>query len=52
MKGDSGVYVGSEEPSTEANVWVDPNGDPSGAEAWTFTLEDGTTVTKSVVVVS
>lgn len=52
LKGDSGVYVGSGPPDTEANVWIDPNGTPSGVEAWIFTLEDGTTTTKNVVVVS
>lgn len=28
-KGESGVYIGSEEPDNpEINVWIDPNGDP------------------------
>ena len=49
--GDSGVYVGSGVPPETANVWVDPEGAPSGTEKWTFTLEDGTTVDKTVVVV-
>lgn len=48
----SGVYVGSGTPSDTANVWVDPDGSPSGTETWIFTLEDGSTVTKSVVVVN
>lgn len=26
--GDSGVYIGSEEPTNDANVWIDPNGTP------------------------
>ena len=26
--GDSGVYVGSEAPTNEANIWIDPNGTP------------------------
>lgn len=51
-KGDPGVYIGSDTPPDTATVWLDQNGAPSGAEAWTFTLEDGTTVTKSVVVIS
>ena len=51
-QGDPGVYIGSDTPPDTASVWVDQSGDPSGVEAWTFTLEDGTTVTKSVVVVS
>ena len=49
--GYSGVYVGSDTPPDNANVWVVPNGEPSNTETWTFTLEDGTTVAKSVVVV-
>ena len=49
--GYSGVYVGSGTPPENANVWVVPDGEPSNTETWTFTLEDGTTVSKSVVVV-
>jgi hypothetical protein len=52
LHGDSGVYVGSDTPTTDAKVWVDPNGDPSGTEEWEFTLEDGTVVKKTVVIVS
>ena len=26
--GDSGVYVGSETPTNDANIWIDPNGTP------------------------
>ena len=26
--GDSGVYVGSEAPTNDANIWIDPNGTP------------------------
>ena len=52
LHGDSGVYVGSDTPTTDAKVWIDPNGKPSGAEEWTFTLEDGTVVKKTVVIVS
>lgn len=51
--GSSGVYLGTEEPTDPTiNVWVDPDGEPSGYEEWTFTLADGSTVTKKVVVVS
>lgn len=33
------------------NVWIDPNGSPTGtAEEWTFTLEDGSTVKKTIAV--
>lgn len=52
LHGDSGVYVGSDTPTTDAKVWIDPNGKPSGTEEWTFTLEDGTVVKKTVVIVS
>lgn len=48
-QGDPGVYVGSETPPEDATVWVDPNGEPTSTEKWVFTLEDGTTVTKTVV---
>lgn len=49
--GKSGVYVGSDTPDTDANVWIDPEGSPTGtAEEWTFTLEDGTTVKKTIAV--
>jgi hypothetical protein len=29
LKGISGVYLGTEKPSNEYNIWIDPNGDPS-----------------------
>lgn len=49
--GESGVYVGSDTPDTDANVWIDPNGSPTGtAEEWTFTLEDGSIVKKTIAV--
>ncbi len=35
IQGDSGVYVGSDEPTNDANVWIDPNGTGS-----IFTAED------------
>ena len=47
----SGVYIGSEPPPPGVEVWVDPNGDSSDTEQWEFTMWDGTTVTKKVVVV-
>lgn len=51
LKGESGVYVGSDNPDSDANVWIDPDGDPTGTEEWSFTLEDGTTIKKTVVVI-
>lgn len=50
QKGDSGVHVGSSAPTNGANVWIDPDGTPTGTEIWTFTLDDGSTVTKAVYV--
>lgn len=51
--GSSGVYIGTTEPTDPGiNVWIDPNGEPSGYEKWVFTLADGSTVTKKVVVLS
>ena len=54
--GYSGVHVGSDTPPDSANVWIDENGEPSGVETWTFTVEneDGTTSTvkKNIVVVN
>ena len=47
----SGVYSGSETPPPGVDVWIDPDGDPTGTEEWSFTLEDGTTVKKTVVVI-
>ena len=49
--GDPGVHVGADKPPETAKVWIKPNGIPTGTETWTFTLEDGTTVKKTVVVV-
>ena len=50
--GDPGVYYGSEAPTDDSvNVWIDPDGEPSGYEEWEFTLTDGTTVKKRVVLV-
>ena len=51
--GSSGVHIGADEPTDPGiNVWIDPNGEPSGYEKWVFTLADGSTVTKKVVVLS
>lgn len=56
QKGDSGasgVYIGPDAPTDPSvNVWIDPDGDPSGYEEWVFTLSDGSTVTKQVVVLA
>ena len=49
--GEAGVHVGSDTPVGDQTVWIDPDGDPSGYEEWTFTMSDGTTVTKRVVIV-
>ena len=50
-QGVSGVYVGSGDMPDGYNVQIDPNGTPDlTTETWTFTLEDGTTVTKVVVL--
>jgi hypothetical protein len=49
--GASGVHVGSDTPPDTANVWVNPEGDPTGTEDWEFDLTDGTTETKQVVVI-
>ena len=50
-RGESGVYVGTDTPPDDANVWVDPNGSYSfKSETWKFTLEDETTVEKTVVL--
>ena len=46
----SGVHVGSDTPPDDATVWIDPNGDATRTEAWEFEMEDGSTVTKTVVV--
>ena len=29
LQGASGVYLGTEKPSNDYNIWIDPNGDPS-----------------------
>ena len=50
--GESGVYVGTDTPPDDVDVWVDPSGSASlKSEVWKFTLEDETTVEKTVVVI-
>jgi hypothetical protein len=49
--GASGVHIGNDEPPENANVWVNPAGEPTSTEDWEFDLDDGTTDTKTVVVV-
>ena len=50
-QGVSGVYVGSGNMPEGYNVQIDPDGTPNlASETWTFTLDDGTTVTKVVVL--
>lgn len=50
-RGDSGVYIGTDTPPETANVWINPNGVPTGTEDWEFDLEDDSTETKKVVVI-
>ena len=49
--GASGVYIGTGTPLETANVWVNPTGEPTSTEDWEFDLDDGSTETKTVVVV-
>ena len=50
--GDPGVYIGSEAPTDDSvNVWIDPDGEPSGYEEWEFTMTDGSVIKKRVVLV-
>ena len=53
-RGPSGVYVGSGDIPEDCNVQIDPNstGETYVEEEWTFTLEDGSTVTKKILVVA
>lgn len=53
-RGDTGVYIGSDEPD-DANVWIDPNGVMTSdgqlyPERWTFKLSDGITVVEKMVI--
>ena len=49
--GFSGVHFGSDDPPETANVWINPNGQPTGTENWEFDMADDTTDTKTVVVI-
>ena len=49
-RGDTGVYIGTDTPPENSNVWINPNGEPTSTEDWEFDLEDETTETKTVVV--
>lgn len=44
------VYVGSDTPPSSADIWIDPTAGGSLTEEWEFEMDDGTTVTKTVVV--
>ena len=48
--GFGGIYIGSNTPPDTADVWVDPNGEPTTVEDWEFDMDDGSTETKTVVV--
>lgn len=48
--GDSNLYVGTGTPPSDAQIWINPEGDPAATEVWEFELESGDTETKSVVV--
>lgn len=44
LKGDSGVYCGSEEPTDDSDVWIDPNGketDLRGKSAYEIAVDNG-----------
>lgn len=49
--GKSGIYIGSDAPPEWAKVWIDPNENPTNTETWEFSLEDGTTAAKTVVII-
>lgn len=51
-QGESGVYVGTDTPPESAKVWLNPIGEPTGTEDWEFDLDDGSTDTKTVVVIN
>lgn len=48
--GFGGLHIGSSTPPDTADVWVDPNGEPTTVEEWEFDMDDGSTETKTVVV--
>ena len=50
--GKSGVHIGSDMPADDINVWIDPEGEPTSVEEWRFNLYNGTTDTKTVVVMN
>ena len=52
-KGDdgySGVYVGVGPVPSSANVWIEPGADYGYMETWEFTMEDGHTEEKKLIV--
>lgn len=49
-KGDSDLYIGTGTPPSDAQIWINPEGDPAATEVWEFELESGDIETKSVVV--
>lgn len=53
-QGVSGVYVGSGDMPESYNIQVDLNSSEEVyiPEEWTFTLEDGSTITKKILVVA
>lgn len=50
-RGDAGVHIGADAPPDNVNIWIDPNGEPTSVEDWEFDLDDGSSDTKTVVVV-
>ena len=46
----NGVYVGSDTPPANINIWIDPSGDGIKSEEWEFELENGKTEVKTVVI--
>lgn len=50
--GSSGVHIGSETPPDTANIWLNPEGEPTSVEDWEFDMNDGEVDTKTVVVLN
>lgn len=50
IDGESGVYIGSEEPTGDVNVWINPNGEASDLEG-TYELIDVINVTEDARVI-
>jgi hypothetical protein len=49
--GSGGIYVGSSTPPEGANVWIDTDTEDFGSlEDWNFEMDDGSTVTKTIIV--